>query len=120
MGEITLEQIKDGITGEELVTLIPNVQIFKEIMVELIKNREIVMKTLQEERQNYISEFSGGFHLNEMLLALAEEFEPSIQSVEVYRIEDGKMIAFEHVTDETGASRRICCSNVLIRVRQEA
>ena len=119
-GEITLEQIKDGITGEELVTLIPNVQIFKEIMVELIKNREIVMKTLQEERQNYISEFSGGFHLNEMLLALAEEFEPSIQSVEVYRIEDGKMIAFEHVTDETGASRRICCSNVLIRVRQEA
>ena len=97
-------------------TLLPNVQIFKEIMVELLKGREIDMEVLREERRNYISEASGGFQLNEMLLNLAETYGLQMRKVEAYRIEDGKVITFEHVPDDAGRRKTICCSNVLIRV----
>ena len=97
-------------------TLLPNVQIFKEIMVELLKGREIHMEVLREERRNYISEASGGFQLNEMLLNLADTYGLRMRKVEAYRIEDGKVVTFEHVPDETGRQKTICCSNVLIRV----
>ena len=137
VGEVSLEEIREGFRGghggtvkmdaggrlserepEEYGGLIPNVQIFKEIMVELLRNREIDIPKLREERREYISEFSGGFQLNEMLLDYAETEAPRLEKVEVYRIEDGKVITFEHVKDETGAYRNICCSNVLIRIME--
>ncbi len=138
-GEISLEALKENILSQEAgdgtensvnddmkreaegkdtayETLLPNVQIFKEIMVELLKGREIDMEVLREERRNYISEASGGFQLNEMLLNLAETYGLQMRKVEAYRIEDGKVVTFEHVPDETGRRKTICCSNVLIRV----
>ncbi len=124
-GEVSLEEIKKGMeneTGEEgadYSELIPNVQIFKEIMVELLRGREIEIERLREERRNYITEFSGGFQLNEMLLDLADTAARQMRAVEVYRIEDGKVITFENVPDETGYRKNICCSNVLIRVKKE-
>jgi len=114
---ISLEKLKESLAaGEEGYSgLIPNVQIFKEIMVELLKGREIDMDVLREERQNFISEISGGFQLNEMLLNLTDTYRLGIRKLEIYRIEDGKVITFEDVPDETGRRRSICCSNVLIR-----
>ena len=94
-------------------------QIFKEIMVELLRGRKIEIERLREERRNYITEFSGGFQLNEMLLDLADTAVRQMRAVEVYRIEDGKVITFENVPDETGYRKNICCSNVLIRVKKE-
>ena len=120
---ISLEEIRAGFTqdGESREPvlysgLIPNVQIFKEIMVELLKGREIDVEVLREERRNYISEFSGGFQLNEMLLNLEDSRGMRMEKIEVYRIEDGKAIIFENVPDELGRLKNICCSNVLIRV----
>lgn len=117
-GEITLEQLKEELVAKQegFTELIPNVQIFKEIMVELLRGREMDIAQLREERRNYISEFSGGFQLNEMLLNLTETFATPIQKLSVYRIDDGKVISFEEVPDETGKVRTICCSNVLIRL----
>ncbi len=118
-GEISLIEIQEQIGADETAVLIPNVQIFKEIMVELIKGKEIDIRTLKEERKNYISEFSGAFHLNEMLLSISEEMQPEISAVEVYRIEDGRIVIFDQVEDETGGKKSIRCSNVLIRVKQK-
>ncbi len=119
-GEISLEELKESVAAKDadFSQLIPNVQIFKEIMVELLKGREIQMGVLREERRNYISEVSGGFQLNEMLLNLTDTFGMGIQMIEVYRMEDGKVITFEAVPDETGRRKNIRCSNVLIRVRR--
>ena len=118
-GEISLEELKERVAAKdaEFSQLIPNVQIFKEIMVELLRGREIQMGVLREERRNYISEVSGGFQLNEMLLNLTDTYGLQIQMIEVYRMEDGKVITFEAVPDETGRKRNIRCSNVLIRVK---
>ena len=118
-GEISLEEIRRAAASNEegFSRLIPDVQIFKEIMVELLKGREIDIGRLQEERRQYISEFSGGFQLNEMLLNLSETFVQPIREIEVYRIEDGKVVTFEDVPADGGSRKNICCSNVLIRVR---
>jgi len=115
-GQVSLEEIQQTATEEELQELIPNVQIFKEIMVELLRGGEIDIEELKKERSQYINEFSGDFQLNEMLLGLAEELPGRIQKVAVWRMEDGKTISFDQVKDEAGNRKCIRCSNVLIRV----
>lgn len=122
-GEISLQEIC-AVAEEEQEKrelLVPTVEIFKEIMVELIKNREIDIGKLQKERSEYISECSGDFQLNEMLLNLIEgdEARCRVRRVETYRIEDGRVIEIKHVRNEEGKDRSIRCSNVLIRVIEE-
>ncbi len=121
-GEVTLAQISRRVeqAEEERQQFIPNVEIFKEIMVELIKNREMDIPALKKERREFIQEPSGEFQLNDMLLTLLEE-EPNrkIRGIEVSRIENGGTVVFEHVRDEAGNEKVIRCSNVRIRLREE-
>ncbi len=118
-GKFSLMECKDTIAAapEQVQRLIPNVEIFKEIIVELLKSREIDILALQKERSEFIQESSGGFQLNEMLLNLLEEQETAgsrkIRRVAAYRIEDGNVVVFEHVSDEQGNPKTIRCSNVL-------
>ncbi len=119
-GEISLEEI--GQQTQNLPDmqrqLIPNVEIFKEIMVELIKNRQIDVEALKKERSEFLQDQTGEFQLNDMLLNLVEERSENqdICKVEVYRIEDGTTVVFDHVQNERGEEKTIRCSNVLIRV----
>ncbi len=119
-GEVSLEEIRRAMDGEEagesFSALLPSVQIFKEVMVELLRGREIDVEVLREERRNFIGESSGGFQLNETLLNLIDAHGLPVRKVTVYRIEDGKVISFENVPYEGGVRKNICCSNVLLRV----
>ncbi len=117
-GEVSLEEIRQGLDadGEDYARLLPSVQIFKEVMVELLRGREIDIEVLREERRNFIGESSGGFQLNETLLNLIDAHGLPVRKVTVYRIEDGKVISFENVPYEGGVGKNICCSNVLLRV----
>ena len=103
---------------KEREQLIPNVEIFKEIMVELIKNRSIDIQALQKERREFIQENAGEFQLNDMLLTLLDQRteEPGIQKIEVERLEDGGTVVFAGVLDENGEPRVVRCSNVRIRL----
>ena len=118
-GEVTLAQIGDMLSNkqEDASALIPDVQVFKEIMVELLKNGEMDLRRLKKEQREYISEGAGGFVLNEMLLSLDETMGLGMREVSVYRVEDGRVVAFEY--EEEGVEKRICCSNVMIRIRRE-
>ncbi len=122
-GEASLQEISAAVEGqeEEREQLIPNVEIFKEIMVELIKNQEIDIAVLLRERSEYIQDMPGEFQLNEMLLHLVEEYPEfrGIRRVETYRIEDGGTVTFEGILDQDKAAKTIRCSNVLIRVGKE-
>lgn len=53
-GEVSLGQLKDrlDIYPEEKEIFIPNVDVFKEIMVELIRNRTIDIATLKKKEEN--------------------------------------------------------------------
>ena len=122
-GEISLSELGERIhgDGEEQSRLIPSVEIFKEIMVELIKNREIDIDVLKKERSEYIQDRPGEFQLNEMLLHLVEEYPENgdIKRVEVTRIEDGSTVVFDGILNEDGERKSIHCSNVLIRVERK-
>ena len=121
-GILTLDELEQYVNADEekKKKLIPNVEIFKEIMVELLKNKEIDLKALQKERSEYISDTSNSFQLNEMLLSLVDkETAKKVTRLEVYRKEDGKVIVFENVKDSNGNLKTIRCSNIQIRVRWE-
>ncbi len=104
------------LSGEERRRLIPNVEIFKEIMVELIKSQRIDLEALRREKSEFIQEASHEFQLNEMLLSLTEKnarFEP-LKGLAVYRMEDEECAVFDGAQDEAGGRKRIRCSNVWI------
>ena len=119
-GEISLAELgkRLGENEEECSRVIPSVEIFKEIMVELIKNREIDLEELRQERSEFIQDKPEEFQLNETLLRLAEENprNQGMQKLEVYRMDDGDKVTFRGIPDESGRKRTIRCSNVLIRV----
>lgn len=119
-GEVSLGQLKDrlDIYPEEKEIFIPNVDVFKEIMVELIRNRTIDIATLKKERREYIQEQPDGFQLNEMILKLVEEQPENndITSIEVERLENEEAITFSEIKDEENRMKTIRCSNVLIRL----
>ena len=119
-GEVSLGQLKDrlDIYPEEKEIFIPNVDVFKEIMVELIRNRTIDIATLKKERREYIQEQPDGFQLNEMILKLVEEQPENndITSIEVERLENEEAITFSEIKDEENLRKTIRCSNVLIRL----
>lgn len=119
-GEVSLGQLKDrlDIYPEEKEIFIPNVDVFKEIMVELIRNRTIDIATMKKERREYIQEQPDGFQLNEMILKLVEEQPENndITSIEVERLENEEAITFSEIKDEENRRKTIRCSNVLIRI----
>ncbi len=120
-GEITLEKVEAQVREdqENRDLLIPNVEIFKEIMVELIRNREMEIDVLKKERSQFIQDRQGEFQLNEMLLQLTEE-KPEfadVERIEVYRMEEGGTVTFEGILNENGERKNIRCSNVRICVK---
>lgn len=114
-----LKEILDGDAAAREIC-IPTIDVFKEIMVELIRNREISMDTLRKEKSEYISEQVNDFQLNEMLLSLTEqgadhsEKRRKITKIITERSDDGTVVAFENVTDAFGSERTIRCTNVVI------
>ncbi len=122
-GEITLGEICRKISGkeEELSRLIPKVEIFKEIMVELIKNRRMDLEALKQERSEYIQDRPEEFQLNDMLLHLAES-DPAFQGLsclEIHRLSEHEAVAFHGVMTEDGTRKSIRCSNVCFRINRE-
>ena len=118
-GEISLKQLQEKTKDhEDRDRLIPCVEIFKEIMVELIRNREIDIEVLQKERSAFIQEKSGECQLNDMVLQLVDEHKEyaDIARIEAYRIPGDGAVVFEQVSDEEGRTKSIRCSNVLVRI----
>lgn len=114
----TLAQCRDALLHEpeHRTQLIPDVEIFKEVMVELIKSREIDIPALKRERSEFIQESSGGFQLHEMMLYLLEEQEAAgakvIEKIEICRTEGTEPVVFEEVNDAYGTAKTIRCSDL--------
>lgn len=124
-GSFTLEQCRIDTSGEPELRnqLLPNVETFKEVMVELIRGREFDIPALQKERREYIQEASKGFQANEMLLQLLEEQEPvqgrKMRLLRVGRTPDGTTVEFDKAFDACGKEKAIRCSNLLFEAEFE-
>lgn len=123
-GHLSLMELKEIVDGDVAAreTCIPSIDVFKEIMVELIRNREISMDTLRKEKSEYITEQANDFQLNDMLLTLTEKGAADhvkrkrIQKIFTERSYDGTVVEFANVKDELGNEKTIRCTNVVIRV----
>lgn len=118
-GSITLQELAERFAeSDEKDVLIPNVDIFKEIMVELLKSRQIHLEELRKEKSEYIIEQTYEFQLHEMLLKLADQKESraNILSILISKTNDGKVVEFPKVFDAAGQPKTIRCSNVRIEV----
>ncbi|MCI9612832.1 MAG: hypothetical protein HFH33_12560 [Eubacterium sp.] len=126
--KFTLAQCRDDAQAQPQIRkkLIPNVEIFKEVMVELIRGGEFDIPALKKERRDFIQENAEGFQINEMLLQLLEEQEslPGAQGrqlcrLRVCRTPDGTAVAFDGVFSADGEEKTIRCSNVLFQAQYE-
>lgn len=121
-GKITLQEVK-LLAGEHekgFSVLIPTIDIFKEVMVELIKSREIDVHMLRKEKSEYLSEQTMEFQLNEMLLELVEQDErrKRISKVLVRKLEGAPVVEFSGICDESGRMRTVRCSDVELVLEQ--
>lgn len=119
-GNVTLAEIKKMIEKQKdmQAVLIPTINIFKEIMVELIKSKEIDLIALRKEKSEYIVEESLEFQLHDMILGIVDNDEKKkmISKIFVLRTPDKTGIEFTNVPDENGVCKTIRCSNVEIAV----
>jgi hypothetical protein len=115
--EISLQELKDVLVEEDKGLLIPNLEVFREIMVELIKNREFVFDSLRKEREEHFTDTVRDFQINLCLLELVEEHEQfkRLKHLEVTRT-GGEIVEFLNITSESGQLKRIRCSNVMFRI----
>lgn len=117
---ITLSEICDQVDKEKELQdiLIPSVDIFKEIMVELIKSKEIDIQTLRKEKSEYISDDTLEFQLYDRILHIVDQDDrlKTITRIYIYRTADTEGVTFTNVQDATGEYKSIRCSNVAIQV----
>ncbi len=116
-GEISLKAIRETL-GDQSKELVPDTDIFKEIMVELLKSGRLDVQMLKKERSESLGDKSAEFRLSEMFLDLLEQDDSlaDVTALEAYRIEDGETIVFEGVKNAEGRLCNIRCSNVLLRL----
>lgn len=109
----SLVELKKTVFREQKDLFIPSLEIFREIIIELLSAHMIYPEELRRERREYLSETSGQFQLNEMLLDILEENHlQKIKKICVKRSEDKTPVYFEQVKDENGEYKNIRCSNV--------
>ena len=119
---VFLSEIKDGLNGEaEIRQLIPYVNIFKEVMVELLRARAIDVRALKKEKADYIQEESGDFRLNDMILKILGE-NPDYYNITAVFIEKASgrpPVIFENIQENRTETRTIRCSDVVISIRED-
>lgn len=114
-GEISLETLLKQVSDEERSTLFPSIDIFKEIIVEMLKEKEVDLENIRNFRKEYIYEEPSDFELGDTIFSLLSDTD--VKKFKAGRIEDGKSIDLGIIEDEeTGEQKRIICSNVYFRV----
>lgn len=112
-GKTSLAELEKGVFREKKDILIPSVEIFREIMIELLTAGVLDVEELKKERREYLFESDGSFQLNEMFLSIIEEKEFfQIKRLYAGRSKQGEQVRFLQVRNENGEYKNIRCSNV--------
>ncbi len=121
-GEISLSEIKQMLAErpEDTKKLIPGIDIFKEVMVELIKSSELDVAKLRKERSMSFVETEGGFAVNVAVLELLDVISggDKVGLIRIFKNGNGK-VTFEDIEAEDGTLRNIRCTEVKISVTRD-
>ena len=114
-GELLLSDLREeiGDNVRERDKLIPTIEIFKEVMVELIKGQNLDIAALRKERSSVITDSLEVFEPNIMLLDMLEKYDRDGEITNFIVIRTtGEDVIFEDIAGEDGVKRSIRCSNV--------
>jgi len=116
---VMLADLNQNLSEEEKASLIPSVEIFKELIIELLQAKEIDLDSWRQERAQNFSENSLDFQLSTCLLDVIELYFPhkQLREIRVYRLEEDSVVTFKNIIDESGRKKTIKCSNVYIEAR---
>lgn len=114
--EISLSMLKEQAMDEHKDELFPTVEIFREIMIEMLTEGTIDIELLRKEKRTYMTEVSETFQLNETLLDIVERSGyRDMKKIKVQRSPSQEKVLFDNVVDENGHYRRLKCSDIIIR-----
>lgn len=118
--KITLSEINNKIKESEVLkdVLIPTVEIFREVIIEMLKVRDINIKELQEERKTSIDNNEIEFQLNKSILEIIDRNDllSNILEIRINKVEFGEDIKLEHVKDKNGDYKNFICSDIVFEV----
>ena len=117
-GEITLSQLQEQLTPDDKDVLFPSMEIFREIMIELLKEGNLRLDALRKEKEEHFEEMRKQFQMSQCLLDCVEAIPKlsKIKELNVKRLEGGRVVEFDNILDESGKFRKIKCSDVQISV----
>lgn len=113
-GITTLGEVKRGMSVEEKEKIAPSVEVFREMMVELLKNRVFDLVALKKEQEEHFYEEPKEFQLHHCLLtAIEKDVQLSkLVRLEISRVQEGEPVVWEQIMDEGGVAKVIKCSDV--------
>lgn len=121
---------KSGITLKEMKQLcdenpelqdqlIPTAEIFREIIIELLKSKQINLSELQKEQKEIVLETPTEFQLNLSLLDMMGQDSKlsKLGFIQVMKVDGDEKVCFEHVLSSDQKRKKIICSNVQFYVQ---
>lgn len=119
-GSISFGEIRSMIKESEVLikTLIPSVEIFREVIIEMLKNRTININEIREERDNTVESGEIEFGLNKSILEIIDENIKlkRISKITVERIIGNADVKLEGLKDDDGVEKNFICSDISFKV----
>lgn len=119
-GEIYLSEL-NMITKKDndfKLELIPTVEIFREVIIEFLKNTVIDINIIKEERKNNLEFGELEFQLNKAILEVIDETESlkKVKGISVSKALDREELKIELVLNELGEIKNFICSEVYFKI----
>lgn len=119
-GSISLSEINSLVNESEVLmnSLIPSIQIFREVIIEMLKNRIIDIEEIKEERKNIVESGEIEFQLNKSILEILDTNKSlkRISKIKVEKIIDNCDVKLEGLKDEKGVIRNFICSDISFEI----
>lgn len=116
--KISLAQISVFANKDENLkrSLIPNIEIFREVVINFLSSREIDINALKEEKNKSIYDSKDyEFNLSEMILNIVEnDIDLSfIENIRIYKNEENKKVKFYEVETDDKFIKVLNCSDIV-------
>lgn len=120
-GEVTLSQVQQSLTMEEKNVIAPSVEVFREIMVELLKHRVFDVVGLKKEKEEHFYEEPKEFQLHHCLLTvLGQDMGLSkLVRIEISRVPEAQAVVWQQILDEKERLKTVRCSEVRFVIEEE-
>jgi hypothetical protein len=119
-GSISFGEINSLIKESQVLmnSLIPSIEIFREVIIEMLKNRIIYIEEIKEERNNAVESGEIEFQLNKSILEIIDTNKKlkRISIIEIEKIIGNDDVKLEGLKDDNGVIKNFICSDISFRV----